>query len=114
MPRILIGDGFDFTFTSEPTLRTPEPVTIEYRPPTLLSLRKYDATAIATSPETQAQGQADFLAENIGRWNAVGADDKPLPIEPGTFLKVRDWWLLRQFADAIASSKIETANQQKK
>lgn len=113
MPRLLIGDGFDFEFTSKPTDRTAEPVTIKYRPPTPLSLAKYDRSVLA-EPEAIAKGQAEFLAENIGEWNVVGPDDKPLPLTVETFLKVRDWNLLRQFCNEIQRSASEAAAEQKK
>lgn len=113
MPRLLIGDGFDFTFASKPTARTTEPVTIKYRPPEPLSLAKYDRSVLA-EPETKAKGQAEFLAENIGEWNVEGPDGKPLPITVETFLKVRDWHLLRQFCEEIQRGEKEAADEQKK
>lgn len=113
MPRLLIDDGFDFEFTSKPTDRTAEPVTIKYRPPSPLSLAKYDRSVLDT-PELKAKGQAEFLAENIGEWNVVGKDDKPLPLTAETFLKVRDWNLLRQFTDEIQKSTTVAADEQKK
>lgn len=105
MPRILIGDDFDFEFTSKPTDRNAEPITIKYRPPTPLSLAKLDS-ATASSPEIFADVQAEFLAENIGSWNVDDREGNPVPITKDAFKKIRDWNLLQQFRAEITRSEL--------
>ncbi|MFO0937833.1 MAG: hypothetical protein U0798_15115 [Gemmataceae bacterium] len=120
MSRVLIDDGFTFSFTSKPTDRTPKPVTIKYRTPEPESLARHDRLAFADAKEF-AQGQAAFLAENIGEWDATTVEkvgdkevDKPLPPTKDTFLKVRDWNLLKQFREEICRSNTIVEDEQKK
>jgi len=114
MSRVNIGDGFDFDFSSLPTDRTPNPVAIKYRPPTIKTVAKLDAVS-AFDAEKFPEAQAEFLAEHIGEWDAVGSkDDTPLPIKKETFLKIRDWNLLKQFREEICRSNLKVAEEQKK
>lgn len=113
MPRLLIGDGFDFSFTSKPTDRTPDPVTIQFRPPTQLALAKLDQ-ALLGSPEQVAVGKAEFLTEHIGSWNVDDGDGKPVPVTKEVFQKIRDWNLIGQLIAEIQRSNTKAADEQKK
>jgi len=112
MARILMGDGFDFPGETLPTDLS-EAVKFKFRPPTPLSLAKFEALSIANA-EAYADGYAEFLAENMGEWNVIGPDEKPIPITKDTFLKCRDWNLLRQFREAILKSDTKAKDNQKK
>lgn len=113
MPRVLIGDGFDFEFTTKPTDRTPDPITIKYRPPSPESIARLDKLAFADAKEI-ASGQAEFFAENIGEWNVVDGKDQPIPVSKEVFLKIRDWNLLRQLREEICRSNDKAAEATKK
>jgi len=112
MARILMGDGFDFPGETQPTDLS-EAVKFKFRPPTPLSLAKFEALSIA-NPDAYANGYAEFLAENMGEWDVIGPDEKPIPISKDTFLKCRDWNLLRQFREAILKSDTKAKDNQKK
>lgn len=112
MARILIGDGFDFESETLPTDLSGA-VKFKYRPPSPLSLAKFESLTVH-SPEAFANGYAEFLAENIGEWDVIGQDDKPIPISKETFLKCRDWNLLKQFREAILKSDTKAKDEQKK
>lgn len=113
MPRVLIEDGFTFTFTTKPTDRTPEGVTVKYRPPTPRALAEYDASRLKDGA-VRAEGDAKLLADCIGEWNVVDGEDKPVPIAAETFLKVRDWNLINQLTAEVIRSNQVTADEQKK
>lgn len=116
MPRVLIDDGYTFTFTSTPTDRTKEGVTISYRPPTITDLNKFDE-AMLNGAEVKSNVTADHLAKHIGSWNVTtgdGENEKPVPISKETFLKIRDWALIGQFVKAINGTGESVATEQKK
>lgn len=116
MPRLLIDDGYTFEFTSTPTDRTKEGVTIKYRPPTLADVTKFDDASIHGG-DIKANATAEHLAKHIGEWNVVageGETEKPVPITKDTFLKIRDWALIGQLVKAINGTGEAVAAEQKK
>lgn len=112
MPRLLLGDGFDFTHTTTPTTFT-DAVTVKFRPPTRLAVAKLDQSGLGT-PEQVATGRAEFLAEHLGEWNVEGPDGLPVPIKAETFAKVRDWQFVEQLVTHLMKSEKKASDDTKK
>jgi hypothetical protein len=112
MPRLLIGDGFDFEHTTTPTTFT-EAVTVKFRPPTRLAVAKLDQSGLG-SPEQVAAGRCEFLAAHLGEWNVDDGEGKPVPITAETFAKVRDWQFVEQLVTHLMKSEKKAADDTKK
>lgn len=112
MPRLLIGDGFDFTHTTTPTAYT-DAVTIKFRPPTRLAVAKLDQSVLG-SPEQVAAGRCEFLAEHLGEWNVEDQAGTPVPIEAKSFAKIRDWGFIEQLVGHLMKSEKKAVDETKK
>lgn len=111
MPRICIGDGYEFKAATEPTARTPA-IQYAYRPPLASEeLAHLDAhVGIGQkSPAERAEELCQFIARHLVSWNATDDKDQPIPITAANLARVRDLHFLWQIEGELLKSKAEVA-----
>lgn len=78
--------------TANPGEVTVETVTLTYKPSVFTPKRERELSKIIASPEERWSYVPTFLAEILVKWDLLGEDNKPLPLDVESIASVPDWF----------------------